>query len=148
MKEPERQALLAEMDSLMRSLRKCDTQATAVQWMTRAYKAMDGATQAIAALERMVREEASEQRGLIFHLPKPKIEVVQSIPQGAVMAHRAEPTKPATYTRPSGETVVYPDFFLPPGLKPLPKAWTRDDTRRLAAERFSRRERQIVKRGR
>jgi hypothetical protein len=125
-----KQRLLSEMDTLMRNLRQCDTQATAVAWMTRAYNAMDGATRLIADLERMVREEASEQRGLIFQVAKPKLEIVQSIPKN--IAHRAIEGK-SLYKRPGGETVVYPEFFMHPGLKPAPRAWTREDTRRLEA---------------
>lgn len=130
MKEEAKQALLAEMDSLMRSLRQCDTQAAAVSWMTRAYNAMDGATKAIGALERMLKEEKSEAKGLIFHIPKPQIEVVQSIPTN--IAHRVIEGKKPNYPH-NGGTVVYPDFFLHPGLKPAPRAWTREDTRRLEA---------------
>jgi hypothetical protein len=105
--------------------------------MTRAYNAMDGATRLIGDLERMVREEASERSGLIFQIPKPKLEIVLSVPK--TMARRANPhvfyagDKMPTYTRPSGETVVYPEFIMHPGLKPPPRAWTREDTRRLEA---------------
>jgi len=135
--------LLSEMDTLMRSLRQCDTQATAIAWMTRAYNAMDGATRLVKDLERMVREEASEQRGLIFQVPRPKLEIVQSIP--ATIAHRAD--KRPNYARPTGETVVYPEFFLHPGLKPAPRPWTREDTRRLeAAAKMG--PRRIVRQGR
>lgn len=124
-----KQRLLAEMDALMRSLRQCETQATAIAWMTRAYNAMDGATRLVKDLERMVREESSQQRGLIFQVAKPKLEIVQSIPKSIV--HRAIEDKKPNYTRPSGETVVYPEFFMHPGLKPAPRPWTREDTRRL-----------------
>lgn len=127
----ETEKLLSEMDALMRSLRQCDTQATAVAWMTRAYNAMDGAARAINDLQRMVREEASEKRGLIFQIPKPKLEIVQSLPP--VIAHRVVDGKVANYTRPNGETVVYPDFYMHPGLKAPPRAWTRSDTLRLEA---------------
>jgi hypothetical protein len=47
------------------------------------------------------------------------------------MARRANPheyrsgEKIPTYVRPTGETVVYPEFFIHPGLKPAPRAWTR-----------------------
>lgn len=137
--EAGKQRLLSEMDALMRSLRQCDTQASAIAWMTRAYNAMDGATRLIGDLERMVQEESSEKRGLIFQIPKPKLEIVQSVP--VTIAHRAY------VQRPSGETVVYPEFFLHPGLKPAPKPWTREDTRRLeAAAKMG--PRRIVKLGR
>lgn len=129
MRSEDKAPLLAEMDALMRGLRQCDTQATAIAWMTRAYNAMDGATQAIKDLERMVREEASQQRGLVFQVPARKLEIVQSIPKHIV--HRAIEGKTPNYQRPGGETVVYPDFFMHPGLKPAPRAWTREDTRRL-----------------
>lgn len=131
MDEADKQRLLAEMDALMRSLRQCDTQATAITWMTRAYNAMDGATRLVGDLERMLREESSQQRGLIFRVSRPKLEIVQSIPK--TIAHRAVEGKKPNYTRPNGETVVYPDFFLHPGLKPSPRPWTREDTRRLEA---------------
>lgn len=145
MKDADRQGVLLEMDKLMRSLRQCDTQAQAVEWMTGAYNAMDAATRAIGALERMLREEHSENKGLIFHIPKPQIEIVQSIPKQ--VAHLAAvPQKPATYSH-AGQTVVYPDFFLHPGLKPAPRAWTREDTRRLeAAAKMA--PRRIVRQGR
>lgn len=136
MNDGDRQGVLLEMDKLMRSLRQCDTQAQAVEWMTRAYNAMDGATQAVKALERMLKEEESSAKGLIFHIPAPKLEIVQSLPKN--IAHRrANPNefrageKVPAYSRPSGETVVYPEFFLHPGLKPAPRPWTREDTRRL-----------------
>jgi len=116
--EEKQQLLVSEMDELMRSLRKCDTQATAIAWMTRAYNAMDGAIRAIGDLNRMVREESSKQRGLIFQLPAPKVEIFQSIPKTIV--HRHESKKP-TYAH-NGQMVVYPDFFMHPGLKPLPRA--------------------------
>lgn len=130
MKKEDTHKLLTEMDALMRSLRQCDTQATAIAWMTRAYNAMDGATRMIADLERMVREERDTERGLIFHIPKPKLEIVQSIPANIV--HRVPEPKKPNYVH-AGQTVVYPDFFLHPGLKPVPKPWTREDTRRLEA---------------
>jgi hypothetical protein len=126
-----KQRLLAEMDALMRGLRQCDTQATAVAWMTRAYNAMDGATRLVKDLERMVREEASEKRGLIFQVPAPKLEIVQSVPKHFV--HSSALGKTPNYARPNGETVIYPEFFMHPGLKPAPRAWTREDTRRLEA---------------
>ena len=126
----EKERLLSEMDKLMRSLRQCDTQASAITWMTSAYNAMDGATRLIGDLSRMLREEASEKRGLIFHIPQPKLEIVQTIPK--VIAHRSLEGKKPNYPH-NGQTVVYPDFFLHPGLKPLPRAWTREDTRRLEA---------------
>ena len=124
--------LLVEMDALMRSLRQCDTQAAAIGWMTRAYNAMDGATKLIANLDRMVREEAGKERGLIFQMPKLKMEIVQSIPQRRKNPYEFRAgEKVPNYQRPNGETVVYPDFFLHPGLKPAPRAWTRADTLRL-----------------
>lgn len=141
----DKQRLLTEMDALMRSLRQCDSQATAVAWMTRAYNAMDGATRIIADLERMVREESSQQRGLIFQIQPPKLEIVQTIPK--VVAHRVIEHAAPNYKRPTGETVVYPEFFMHPGLKPPPRAWTREDTRRLeAASKMG--PQRIVKRGR
>lgn len=144
MSDADKERLLAEMDSLMRSLRQCDTQATAIAWMTRAYNAMDGATRLVKDLERMVREEASEKRGLIFQIAPPKLEIVQTIPK--VIAHRVPDGKAPNYTRSTGETVVYPEFFMHPGLKPQPRAWTRADTLRLeAAAKMS--PRRVVRKG-
>lgn len=144
MTETDKQKLLAEMDTLMRTLRQCDTQASAVAWMTRAYNAMDGATRLVKDMERMLREESSQQRGLIFQIPKPTLEIVQSIPEAIV--HRVDGKKP-NYQRSDGQTVVYPEFFLHPGLKPAPRAWTRTDTLRLeAAAKMG--PRRIVKKGR
>lgn len=140
----DREKVMAEMDALMRSLRQCDTQATAVAWMTRAYNAMDGAMRAISDLERMVREEESEKRGLIFQIAPPKLEIVQTVP--SVIAHRVTSGKRPDYKH-NGQTVVYPDFFLHPGLKPPPKAWTRADTLRLeAASKMG--PQRIIKKGR
>lgn len=137
-----KQRVLTEMDALMRSLRQCDTQATAVAWMTRAYNAMDGATRLIGDLERMVLEESSQQRGLIFQIPAPKLEIVQSIPKA--ITHTVD--KKPDYQH-NGQLVVYPDFFLHPGLKPAPRPWTREDTRRLeAAAKMG--PRRIVRKGR
>jgi hypothetical protein len=153
-----KEKLLSEMDTLMRSLRKCDSQATAIEWMTRAYNAMDGATRLVRDLERMVeeesaqtrglvllREKSSQQRGLIFQIPKPRLEIVQTIPP--VIAHRVIEDKKPNYQRTGGETVVYPEFFLHPGLKKPARAWTREDTLRLeAAQKMG--PHRIVKRGR
>lgn len=145
MKEENKRALLSEMDALMRSLRQCDTQASSIAWMTRAYNAMDGATRLIGDLERMVREEASEKRWMIFQVSAPKLEIVQTVPQN--IAHRVVIGQKTYCQRKDGETVVYPDFFLHPGLKPAPKPWTREDTRRLeAAAKMG--PRRIVKMGR
>lgn len=123
--------VLKEMDALMRALRQCETQAAAVAWMARAYTAMDGATKTISVLERLLREESSERRGLIFQIPPPKLEIVQFIPK--TIARYVPEGKVPNYVRPNGETVVYPDFFLHPGLKPAPRPWKREDTRRLQA---------------
>lgn len=148
MTEDRKRQLLSEMDALMRNLRQCDTQATAIAWMTRAYNAMDGATRLIGDLERMVREEASERRGLVIQIPKPKLEIVQTMPTGnAVRAYQSARDRAQPYQRPGGETVVYPEFFLHPGLKPAPRPWTRADTLRLeAAAKES--PRRIVRKGR
>ena len=130
--------LKAEMDALLRSLRQCDDQASAVKWMAGAYDAMDGALRLIASLERRVREEASEAKGLIFYVPKPKIEVVQTISQG--IDPRANSIKNGyLYYAPPSQTVVYPEIVLHPGLKPLPKPWTVSDDRKLAAQNMTKR---------
>lgn len=141
--DKDKQDLFAECDTLRRSLRKCDTQALAIEWMTRAYNAMDKALGVIEAMDKQSRLESSQDKGLIFQIQKPVFEIVQSIPKNIV--HRA-PERKATVQH-QGQTVVYPDFFLHPGLKPEPKPWTRKDTLRLenAANYGPRR---IVRKGR
>lgn len=104
--------LKTEIESLLKSLRKADTQADAIKWMTRAYKAME------ACLE-------ADKAPKFFIVPdRPKLEIVQSIPQRQRYPLWAN-------SRPDNKTHVYPDIYLPPGLKQLPKPWTREDTRRL-----------------
>lgn len=144
MDEAAKQKLLDEMNSLLRGLRQCDTQATAVAWMTRAYNAMDGSLRLIAELEKSARVSASQEKGLIFQLPAQRLEVVQAIPKH--IAHRATEVKRATYPH-NGGLVIYPDFFIHPGLKVAPKAWTRADTLRLEAAARTPRNR-IIKKGR
>lgn len=104
----------------LRSLRSCDTQATAVAWMTDAYKLME------AALEHL-KEQAAPQPPvrLVFVPERPKLDVVQSVPLSVVRWRLGlQPLDRAP-------TVVYPQAFLHPGLKPAPKAWTHADTLRL-----------------
>ena len=116
----EQDKLTTEINSLLRGLRSCDTQATAVAWMARAYKAMEQSLQ-------HVRQE--EQQSVVFMPERPKLEIVQAVPKfyaTYIGGRRVDLKK-----RSSNETVVYPSVFLPPGLKPLPKAWTREDTLRL-----------------
>ena len=142
--ENDKQDLFKEMDDLHRSLRKCDTQALAVQWMTRAYNAMDAALRVIEAMDKEKRLEASDGKGLIFQIKRPELEIVQSIPTN--IAHRVSSDRKATYQR-QGQTVVYPDFFLHPGLRPEPKAWTHKDTLKLeAAQKMG--PRRIIRKGR
>ena len=135
--------LKAKIDTLLRSLRQCDDQASAIKWMANAYDAMDGALRVIADLERRIKEEAAEAKGLIFYVPPRKIEVVQAIPRYFAKKSNDIPN----YTRPSGQTVVYPEFFLHPGLKPAPKPWTMVDQRKISnAENWRRPA--IVRKGR
>lgn len=105
--------LSEQLDAHMRKLRGADTQATAVAWMTTAYRLMERCIEELKDRPAQVVHER-----LVFVPERPKLEIVQSIPR-----------KPR-YVEP---TVVYPELFLHPGLKPAPKAWTRKDT--LALER-------------
>ena len=107
----ETEQLTSEIGALLRGLRSCDTQATAVAWMARAYKAM----------EECIPYLAAPQRGLVFLPATPKFEIVQALPREPVVHVRRSRIPPS-------ETVVYPAMFLHPGLKPLPKAWSREDT--------------------
>ena len=113
-----------EIDGLLKSLRKCDTQATAVKWMTQAYKAME---KCLDALKERPEQIARER--ILFLPERPNIEVVSSI--GLYDKKLAEHKRRELQNKSASQTVVYPDVFLPKGLKPLPKPWTREDTLRL-----------------
>ena len=104
----EKSELTSEIGALLRGLRSCDTQTTAVAWMTRAYK----------MLEHCLPHLETPSQSCIFLQERPKLEIVQAFPN--------ELQKRAIST-----TVVYPETFFHPGLKPIPKAWTREDTMRL-----------------
>lgn len=106
----EREQLITEIESKLRGLRSCDTQATAVKWMADSYKLME---ECIAHLKEQPKPS-------VIYLPPPKtIEVVQRIPRDFIL-------HPAPVS-----TVVYPEQFLHPGLKLPPKAWTHADTLKL-----------------
>lgn len=115
-----RDELMDGISHRLKSLRACDTQATAVAWMAGAYQLME------AALEHL-KEQAAPQPPvrLVFVPERPKLEVVQSVPLSVVRWRIGmQPLDRAP-------TVVYPKSFLHPGLKPAPKAWTHADTLRL-----------------
>ena len=109
-----------EIGALLRGLRSCDTQATAVAWMARAYKVME------RSLQQMAR---SEQTRFVFVPERPKLEVVRLVPKFDVRYAQARQTE--LHERSHNQTVVYPHTFRHPGLKPLPKPWTHEDTLRL-----------------
>lgn len=111
----------AEIDKLLKSLRSCDTQATAIAWMTRAYKAME---QCLPYLE-------APKRSMIFVPERPQLQIVQEIPKAYNPTLFVNQRRLELQNRSNSQTVVYPDFFMHPGLKPKPKAWTHEDTLRL-----------------
>lgn len=105
--------LISHLDVHLRKLRKCDTQATAVAWMTEAYRLME---KSIEALKE--KPEQSTVERVIFLPTAPKIEVVQSLPLPT--AHRVH--NPPIWTR--GETVVYEPVPMPPRRPPrTPPSW-------------------------
>jgi hypothetical protein len=115
-----RDELVEEIGKKLKTLRACDTQASAVEWMKGAYSLME------ACLEELKDRPATVVRERLVFVPeKPKLVIAHSIPKGKV-PHYVD-------SRPENKTVVYPEVFLPPGLKPIPKAWTRADTLRLEA---------------
>lgn len=114
--------LRADIEKALKTLRQADSQAAAVSWMTNAYRLLE------ACLE--VREEPR----FIFEPAPPKLQIVQSIPSRKFIADelRSEQERSRRLQIASrNQTVVYPEIHLPSGLKPLPKPWTREDTRRL-----------------
>jgi len=108
--------LKADIEKALKTLRQADNQAAAVAWMTNAYKLLEACL------------EAQDELRFVFAPERPKLEIVQTVPKS--LAH-VVPRGDYTNTRHKLETVVYPSIYLPPGLKPLPKAWTREDTLRL-----------------
>lgn len=121
-----RTELKDRIEKALKTLRQADNQAAAVAWMANAYKLLEECL-----------TESMQARQFFFVPDRPQLEIVQSIPKTlskkqiaaeARYAHaRAEELRNASLSR----TVVYPSVFLPPGLKPLPKPWTREDQRRL-----------------
>jgi len=110
--------LIAGIEAKLRGLRSCDTQATAVAWMASAYKLME---ECLLHLKDKPPEVMREQ--LVIMPERPRLQIVQQLPS-RVIANRAAWPGPTP-------TVVYPEVTLHPGLKPLPKPWTRADTLRL-----------------
>lgn len=111
----ERDELTAEVEKKLKTLRACDTQATAVEWMKGAYQLFEE-----CLLHLKDRPAAST---LIVVPERPKLVIAHAMPKHRYPVY--------VDSRPDNKTVVYPEVFLPPGLKPLPKPWTREDTRRL-----------------
>ena len=111
--------LKLEIGSLLRCLRSCDSQTTAVAWMTRAYTAM----------ERCLPHLETPAQAVVFLPTRPKLEVVQSIPKFDL--EQAKARRFELQQRSISQTVVYPETFLHRGLKVTPRAWTREDTLRL-----------------
>ena len=111
--------LTLEIGALLRGLRSCDSQPTAVAWMTRAYKAM----------ERCLSHLEKPAQGVVFLPTRPKLEVVQSLPKFDL--EQAKARRYELQQRSISQIVVYPETFLHRGLKVTPRAWTREDTLRL-----------------
>lgn len=90
------------LDSHLKTLRKADTQAQAITWMTVAYKLMEEAIQ-----ELKQKPVTSTIERLIFIPAEPKIEIVQVVSREVLpVVHQLKP-----------------DAFG--------KAWTHNDTKRL-----------------
>lgn len=106
--------LITAIESKLRGLRSCDTQATAVAWMADAYKLME------AALPHLRDADKPPMSPVIVVVERPKLEIVQTMPRRDFLLKPA-PTK----------TVVYPEIYLHPGSKPVQKAWTHADTLKL-----------------
>ena len=119
-----------EIGKLLRGLRSCDTQATAVSWMARAYKAMECALEHLDRPPVMVERLVQVER-LILVPEKPQIQVVQSV--SAFDLRQAQEKRARLQAIAHAKTVVYPEIQTHPGLIAQPRAWTRKDTLRLEA---------------
>lgn len=108
--------LKSDIEKALKTLRQADNQAAAVAWMTNAYKLLEACL------------KAQDEPRFVFAPEKPKLQIVQNITKAHLAELKGAYAKPK---QPGNETVVYPSIYLPPGLKPLPKPWTREDTRRL-----------------
>lgn len=128
------QQLKADIEASLKSLRSADNQAAAVAWMTRAYQLLEACL-----------EEFDDHR-IVFSAERPRLEIVSSIPPNLLAHRRKHPHY--TESRPDNRTVVYPEVIVPAGLKPLPKPWTREDTRRLERAAAQPAKRVIQKRSR
>lgn len=113
--------LSIEINEHLKKLRSCDTQATAVNWMTRSYLLME---RCIHELENKPIRTVEVVRERIVIVPaSPQIQVVQEVPAGAILAHRRAlggmlPGKANWF---NGKTVVYPELPMPPE-QPKPPA--------------------------
>lgn len=116
----DRDELVSEIEKKLKTLRSCDTQASAIAWMKGAYSLMESCLEELKDRPATVVHEK-----LVFVPERPKLVIAHTIPKGKI-PHYVD-------SRPENKTVIYPEVFLPPGLKPLPKAWTRADTLRLEA---------------
>ncbi len=130
-----RPELKDDIVAALKTLRQADSQAAAVAWMTRAYQLLEACL-----------EDLDDDRRLVFAAERPRLEVVQSIPVGLTARRQKNPFY--ADQRPENRTVVYPEVIVPVGLKPLPKPWTREDTRRLERAAAVSAKRAIQKRGR
>lgn len=108
----------------LKTLRRADSQATAVAWMTKTYKVLE---RCLEALKERPQQRPVER--LVFAPERPRIEVVQAVP--ACDMWYAQARRQELQQRSLSQTVVYPAVSSHPGLKPLPKPWTREDTMRL-----------------
>ncbi len=106
------------IDKALKTLRQCDTQATAVKWMADAYKLME-------ACLPYLEPPRDASGSVVFTFKRPEIVIAHAMPKARVFPPKA----PNIWA--NGQTVVYPEAFLHPGLKPAPRAWTHADTLRL-----------------
>lgn len=111
--------LKEEIGKLLRGLRTCDTQATSVAWMKRAFTAMESCLPLL------------EPRSSFVVVPaRPIIEIAKSLPTKQDVRY-IQDRQIELRSRSLNQTVVYPEVFQPPGLRVAPKPWTREDTLRL-----------------
>lgn len=119
--------LKTDVDAHLRKLRSADTQATAIAWMKKAYTLLE---QCVRELDDRPVKHVQHER-LVFVPERPKLEVVQSVSAFDLAAAKVRREELRLRSMEQTGTVVYPSIFLPPGLKPLPKPWKREDTARL-----------------
>lgn len=107
-----------------KTLRSCDTQKTAVAWMTRAHELMG------VCMDRLA-EKAKEPSPIIMP-QRPQLVVVNNMREVLREVVARGPGQRPGWFDPKVKTVIYPVRpDPPPGSVLAPKAWTHVDTLRL-----------------